>query len=202
MRAQALFDQMVMDGGRGEERGDGRVVTVGLPVGENEDIRPLLDNLGSVDAEFLEGLLKGVIPSIRRKDGGQDNGLEVGPCRGFDPGQVVIGQNRVREFEFAAMLGALVQQVPVATDKAREGHHETFSDWVDRRIGDLGKKLFEIIEEQLRLIGEDSERGIGSHRADRFLPVTGHRAQDVFDLFIAVPVQDLLGAQEFLVGSG
>ena len=55
------------------------------------------------------------------------------------------------------------QQVAFGADKTLDRHHDFFTDRVDRRIGDLGKQLSEVIVEQARFVTQTSQRRVITH---------------------------------------
>ena len=71
-----------------------------------------------------------------------------------------------------------LQQVPLRADQGDGRCDNLFPDRVDRRIGDLGEQLLEIVVQQLVLAGEYRQRSIGAHRAERLHAVGRHRPQD------------------------
>ena len=81
----------------------------------------------------------------------------------------------------------LRQNIPFLADVTDERHHHLFANGIDRRIGDLGEKLFEVIKKRLRFVRQAGERGIGSHRTKRFLAVDRHRRHQEAHVFIGVP---------------
>ena len=62
--------------------------------------------------------------------------------------------------------GAGSSTLASGTDRAVERGDELFADRVERRVGDLGEELAEVVEEQPRLLGERGDRRVGAHRAD------------------------------------
>ena len=54
---------------------------------------------------------------------------------------------------------------------------QLLADGVQRRVGDLGEQLGEVVEEQPRPVRQHRHRGVGAHRADRLGAGAGHRAR-------------------------
>ena len=71
-----------------------------------------------------------------------------------------------------------------------------FAQAVDRRIGDLAEVLAEELRDMARLVGNDGERRVVAHRADRFLRILDHRRKDEFHILHREPRGDL-AAQQF-----
>jgi len=57
---------------------------------------------------------------------------------------------------------------------------------VDRGVGDLREAPLEVVEQRTLPGGEDGVRGVIPHRADGFLAVLHHRAQEMDGVFVRV----------------
>ena len=68
------------------------------------------------------------------------------------------------KFDHAAAVGARAGEVAFGPNKADTRGNELFTDRVNRRICDLCEELLKVIIEELRLIGEDGERCVVTHR--------------------------------------
>ena len=106
--------------------------------------------------------------------------------RSLDLFEVAVGQDRLRHFEPVMRAGLVAQQVRPRPDHRDQRHHQFFADRVDRRVGDLGEILLEVIVEQLRLVRERGDRRVGAHRADRIVGVARHRLQEELDVLLGV----------------
>ena len=56
-----------------------------------------------------------------------------------------------------------------------KAHDELLADRVDSRVGDLSKLLAEIVEENLRLVGEHGKRCVVTHGCCWLLTFDSHR---------------------------
>ena len=106
----------------------------------------------------------------------------------------------MRQFQHVAVRGRFLENVAFAADVADERHDHLFANRIDGRIGHLSKELLEVIEERLRLIRETSERRVGSHRADRLLPLGRHRREYHSQIFIAIAKRTLPAEQRLGIG--
>src|SRR5216683_7719418 len=97
----------------------------------------------------------------------------------------------MRQLQHVAVLGLFRENVALASDVADERHHDLFANRVNGRIGDLGEKLLEIIEQRLRTVRETSERRIRPHGPNRLLALRSHRAEDHPQILIAVTKRTL-----------
>ncbi len=63
---------------------------------------------------------------------------------------------------------------------------QLFPDGVQRRVGDLGEHLGEVVEDEPRPVGQHGDRGVGAHRPDRLGAGAGHRAEEDPQFFFGV----------------
>ncbi len=87
----------------------------------------------------------------------------------LDRGHFFIGQNRMRDTQTIHMLWCRIQQVTFGTNEAFKTHDHFFANRVNRWIGHLSKQLLEVVINHTRLVGEDRQGCIITHRADRIL---------------------------------
>ena len=59
---------------------------------------------------------------------------------------------------------------------------ELLADGVERRVGDLREQLLEVVEQQAGAVGQDGDRRVGAHRADRLGAGAGHRRDEDLQL--------------------
>ena len=112
--------------------------------------------------------------------------------------EIGVQQDRRFKGQTVRLAFGLAEDVHLATDAGGQRHHVGFTQRIDWRVGHLRKLLTEIVVNNARLAGEHGERGIVTHRADRFLPVFAEHANNRVQLFRAV-VKLLLEAREGIV---
>ena len=93
------------------------------------------------------------------------------------------------------MRGRLVEQVVLGADARRDAHHDRLARRVDRRVRHLREQLLEVGVEERPLVGEDGEREVVAHRADRLLGVARERRQDHLQVFLRPAERKLARAQ-------
>src|SRR5439155_489225 len=98
-------------------------------------------------------------------------------------GKFLVGENRGFELDETRMFGSWLEQIVLRANGRLRGHDDFFADAINRRVGDLGEELLEIIEKRLGLVREYSQRRIGSHRAERLGSVFGHRQHEQAQIF-------------------
>ncbi|MNZ67067.1 hypothetical protein D3C78_853020 [compost metagenome] len=81
------------------------------------------------------------------------------------------------------MLRRFLEDVALGTQADLQRHDDRFAQRVDRRVGDLGELLAEIVIGRAHALGEDRHRRIVAHRTDRFLALLAERTQDLVTLF-------------------
>ena len=115
-----------------------------------------------------------------------------------DLGQLVVVDDRVRHGQLAAALRTGSEEVGLGTDGRCDRRDDLLTNGVERRVGDLGEQLAEVVEQQPRSLGEDGDRGVRAHRAERLASLGGHRGDDDLELLVGVAEQ-LLTAQHAVV---
>ena len=191
-------DQVVVNGGGGEQRGNGGVVGVDVPVGEDQHRVPLADLLRGQPADPLQPLLQRLHPAVGVEGGGDGGGRELALGDVADRLQVGVAQDRGGYLQPLGLGGPLLQQVAPRPEAGRQGHDQLLADRVDGRVGHLGEELLEVREKVDRALAENRQRGVVSHRADRLLAIAGHRGEDELQLLLgiaegAVPDQEGAG---------
>ena len=137
---------------------------------------------------------------------------QIGAVLAGDPAVGLVGERRQavvaaeddREggFDRAGVLAGGVDRGAAAEQRAgREVLHLALA--VDRRVGDDGDRLLEVVGEVLALRRERRQRPVVAERADRLGPVGGHLL-DQFDV-VALPAeagQHAVGDLDRLLGAG
>ncbi|CAB4881868.1 unannotated protein [freshwater metagenome] len=84
------------------------------------------------------------------------------------------------------VLGRLGEQVELRAQPRANRHHDGLADRVDRRVGHLREELLEVTEQRRTTIGEDGERVVVPHRADRLLAGARHRRHENTQVLLRV----------------
>ncbi len=95
----------------------------------------------------------------------------------LERGELLVRQNRMRHPQPVGVLLGRFEQVPLRADVALQRHDHFFADRIDRRIGDLGEELLEVVVEHPRLVGEARQARVVAHRADRVAQLAHQRQQ-------------------------
>ncbi len=195
-------DQVVVHGRGQQERRDRRLGGVGVAVGQDDDPRPVVDRRRHLAADRRQCPLEGEAASgdaIQALDDVRTQAGEAAVVVGVDDaGELVVVDDRERQDELAAAVRTGVEQVRLRADRRRHRRDDLLADGVERRVGHLGEELGEVVEQQARPVGQDGDRRVGAHRADRLVPAGGHRGEDDLELLVGVAEQ-LLAAQHAVV---
>ncbi len=132
------------------------------------------------------------------EENGQRDGFEAGLVDVFELGEFLVGQDRRLQLDEIAARRLGLEQIALGADGRLGRGDEFLADAVDRRIGDLGEELLEIVVEQLRLVGEHGQRRVAAHRADGFDAVAGHGGHEDAQVFEGV-AEGLLALQHGVV---
>ena len=200
--AGLLPDQVVVDGG-GEQQGrDRRVDIVGVAVRQHDDAGAVVDGLADLGADAVQGPLQRQATARHAVQAGHHHGLEPSEVSVEvdvdDLGQLVVADDRVGQHHLAAARRAGSEQVALRPDRGAERGHQFLPDGVQRRVGDLGEELLEVVEQQAGPLGQHRDGGVGPHRADGLVPGPGHRGDDDLQLLVGV-AEHLLAAADAVV---
>ena len=119
-----------------------------------------------------------------------------------DRRQVGIAQHRIVEHDLPLALGTRLEQVLAGSKPRAQAHHHALPHRVDRRVGDLGEPLCEVVEQRPRPPGQHRQRRVVTHRAVRFLGPAGHGPDQVGQILLGVTEQQLPATQRVLLASG
>ena len=196
--AQALADQVVVHRGGGEQGGDRDAIGRHRAIRQHQDVVVGQHRVGDLAADAFHRALH-ADRALRGRPGGVDRaGAERAAGQRIDRAdllQIGVGQDRVRHFQPVVRAGLMAQQVRPRTDHRDQRHHQLLADRIDRRVGDLGEVLLEVVVEQLGLGREHRERRVGAHRAHRIIAVARHRLQEELQVLLRVAEHLLLAQQ-------
>ena len=89
-------------------------------------------------------------------------------------GQLGLIEHRAVEVQHPGAGGLGAQGRTPLAQVHLQAHHELFAQWVDRRVGDLGEALLEIVVEEVGLGGEHRQGDVVAHAVGGLLAGPGH----------------------------
>jgi hypothetical protein len=174
------------------------VLGVGVPVGQHNDARALGDRGVGLVGDLGQPGGQGRAAAGDLVQAGEGDRLEAGQVAVLvdvhQLGQLVVVYHRERDGDGATGGRLGVQQVALGAEVAGQRGDQLLADGVQRRVGDLGEQLGEVVEEQPGLVGERGDGRVGAHGAERLAAGLGHRGED--------DPQLLLGVAEGLLTAG
>ena len=177
------------------------ISAVDAPVGKDDQAGSCRDGRARLLEERLESSLHARCPfGGHEKHGKSDRGEPAPALELLEPGHLVVIDDRQIQRDLAARVGRGLQQVALAPGPREDRRHQLLADRVQRGIRHLGEELLEVIEQRLRAVGEHGQGRIVAHRADRFLAVCPHRAQDELEVFQGVAERLLALEQRSRIG--
>ncbi len=201
-RAQSFPDEVLVHGGRGEQRRHRHQHRRHLAVRDDQDVVAEMDGVLGLRAKRRKRGLHPVRSPCRRIADVEFVRAErrTGEQRDVpDLFHGVAGEDRLRRFQSHRQVGRIRrdvdrEQVRPRSDERDERHHEFLADRVDRRVRHLREQLLEVVVEHLRPVRQHGQRRVVAHRADRFLAGLRHRRE--YDLEVLLRVAERLLAVE------
>ncbi len=178
LEPDALAHQVVVHGGDGQRGRDRHPVRAGRPVGQDQHAVSGVDRVGRLVADLGQPAADALGAGGHRPRDVDRVGPEDAPIDLAQRLELVVAQDRVLQRQLVGVLRRLVEQVALAADRRRQRHHDVLADRIDRRVRDLREQLLEVAEQRRSLVGQDRERGVVAHRAERLLGRGGHRRED------------------------
>ncbi len=178
-----------------QQAGNGNVIFVDLPVGQDQNIRPVPVCPVNVHEQPVDGLLQGGIFIVA--DGNRLH-LEPRHIHGLDAKKVRFRKNGVVDFQHLAVIRLLLQQVALGTGVDRGGGNDLLPEGVNGRVRHLGEHLLEVVKQRRMGVAESRQGGVAAHGSGRLSAVFRHLQQDVVHVLVAV-AEGLLQPHQLLV---
>ena len=203
-RPKSGADQVMMHGGRRQQRRDRNPIGTHEPVRQNDDVVSALHGLIGARAQTIEGRGHPVRAALGRISDVEGLGVEAvleRPDRA-DLLEVLVSEDRLTNLETLFLRVALViENVRARADERHEAHHEFLADRIDRRVRHLGEILLEIGIEELRFGRERRDRRIRAHRSRGFHAGQSHRRHQDRQVLLRV-AERLLSIEQRNVAAG
>ena len=160
LQAQPQPQQVVVHSPHSEQGRDGGVARSDPAIGEHQDRFALAHGSFSRALQARHRLLQasGAIGhSNQRGEGGCRQALGGGSC------EFRFVENRTGQMQHPSRAGLRFQRRTPAAQMHLQAHHQFFPQRIDRRVGDLGEALLEVVVKEVRLVGEHSQGDVIAH---------------------------------------
>ena len=178
--AQARANQVRMHSGCGQNHWYCNVLGINVDIGQEQFGLPRTHCSLGIFADAADRGAQAFL-AISDRIGAVDFGGCFSKC-GLQPPPFAIGQNRAVEDKDVAILAGFIEDVGKVGKARLQAHHMPLAQAVDRRIGDLAEILSEELADDAWLVRNHGKRGVIPHRADRFLGILNHGAEDHFHI--------------------
>ena len=191
-RAHALSypDEMVVHSSHSEEHWHGNFCVVHTDVRKNENACAIINSGLGFHADATDRRFQTILAFRSVPERGDGGCLMFGTER-LDGCELLVQKHGRLKAHEIGVLGGFSEKVFAPAEHGIKAHYQFLADWIDRRVCDLCKKLFEIGIKQSRLRGEDGQRSVISHRANGFSAVLQHRFDDHVNFLGGVSKSDL-----------
>ncbi len=204
LRAGVATQQMVLDRG-GEQQGRNRAPgVIGFTIGQHQEIGAVLDGLVDLLEDLIETFLQGLAAACDLVQALDDERLvvsaqDLGTIETLQLRHLIRIKHRKRNEDLLGVQFGIGQQVRFRTDGGFEGGHDLLALPIERRVGDLGELLGEVIEQHAAAAGQRRDRRIVAHRSKRLLAGVGHRREQQLQILFGV-AEGALAALHGLAG--
>ena len=151
---RAVAHQVMVDGRDAKEAWNRRPFFVDTAIAQDQKLVAFFNRLGCLSTEIVDCCPEPLRPLGHPEEHLERLALKMRIGDLADLLEIGIRQNRLFDPDAAAGLRMLIHQIRLGPDAGRQRHDQFFADRIDRRIGHLGEQLLEILEEQLRPIGQ------------------------------------------------
>ena len=198
----ALFANHVVVHCASDQEGRDRCHVLGaVAVGQDHEVGPTVDGCRDLRSDAVQRRRQAGAAVGHRVQARDDLGGEPGPVDLDQACQLLTGQDRVFGHYLAARVRFGREQVVFGAQPGVRGGHDLFADGIQRRVGDLGEELLEVVVEHPRPSRQHRNGGVGSHGAKRLFPVGRHGGDEQFELFVGVAEGLLTGEERRLLGA-
>ena len=197
-RARPLAYQAVVDAADRQQAGDGRVVGVHSPVGQNQDGYAARHRVRRRAPQPVHRLAKPAL-FLRVEQRRKRLGAYAVDVDGANLLQLGVGYERLRHRQLAAVFGRFGEQIALRPYHRARGRDQLFAYGIERRVGYLREPLAEVVEQNRRAVGHDGERDVRPHRADGVRARERHRLQYQPQVFERVAESRLAARQRLEV---
>ena len=181
-RAEADFDETVVDGPRGEKRRHRRTLGARASVRDEQNVGAGPDGRLGLGGQTLAGRLE----RLPRAEGGVDR-------RRPETVETARVEKEALQLDQLLRRCFLGEERRPRTEQGAKRHDMALAQVVDRWVRDLREALLEVSVEGPRPAGQRRQRRVVAHRRRRLVRVRRDRPQDLHELLARVPEGHLAG---------
>ena len=189
--ACARADQVVVESTHDQQRGHRRVGRADVAVGNDEDVEAIGDRLVGCGADLFETFFEARAVIVGDKKRIERRGLEAAERNFAELCELLVVDERIVEADQAARVRAGIEQVAFRADEGLGGGDEFFADAIERRVGDLGEDLLEVLVEMFRFVRKHGEGRVVAHRCDRLHTAGGGGPEQHAEILVGVTESEL-----------
>ena len=175
--------QVLLDGGHRQQGGNGHMVFIHPPIGENHHIGPVPIGPVHLHKELVNGALQGGVGIVQQRYGGHP---EARALHGPDLHQLHGGDDGVFDLQHPAVFRLFLQKIAVGADVNGGIGDDFLPQGINGRVGDLSKELLEVVKEGLVLFGQHRQGDVGTHGGDLLAAQLCHGHDGVHNVLIGV----------------
>ena len=158
-----------------EQAGNRRELFIDAAIAQNQNVDLVFfDHAPGHQAQFFQRLDQAFLATRYTEQNRQHANFEPRHSEPAHSRKFLIGENGAGEFEASAVGGLRIKQIAFRSQPYIGRCNNLFADAIDRRIGNLRKQLFEVVEQQAWLVRQRCKRCVIAHRADRLHAIARH----------------------------
>ena len=147
LNALFVLDEVMVYSRSGKQRRNGRMLSINITVAEHDVVATLIYSLFSLKAKALDAFPQALGAIFHSKSHFHLASVEAFVTEVAEDVEFGIGEDGSVKLHHLAEVGCRLKQVHFyCTNIAVEAHHEFLAERVDRRVGDLGEVLAEVVE--------------------------------------------------------
>ena len=159
------------------------MILINSPVSKDKNVCTLLVSSVSFKTHTVKCFLKWCILIISNRN---INALKSLFIHIFNLHKVSVSKDRIADFKHLAVVSLFFKQISVLTDINACRCYDFLSYRINRRVCNLCKKLFKIVEQWLRLIWKHWKRCISTHWSNRLCTFLCHRKNRLLVILISI----------------
>ena len=137
-----------------------------VAVGNDEDVETVGDRLVGGGAECFKAFLEACAAVFGDEERIKRGGFESAERHLAELRELLVVDERIVETDQSARMRAGIEQVAFRAEEGLGGGDEFFANAIERRVGDLGEDLFEVLIEVFRFVRKHREGCVVAHRGD------------------------------------